>query len=83
MSALQEFLHKQLQASLEFDDDIENNFKGGLVVGWVVCVEVLPQPGQGHDDGTMLIALAAEGQRSWTTKGMLVDAMDMERSGGL
>ena len=79
MSKLQDFLHEKLQESLAHDEpeDDEESWEGGIVTAWVVIVAVMPPP---HvDDRPHLLALAAEGQRSWETKGMLMDAMDMER----
>ena len=83
MSKLQDFIHEKLQESLEHDEGTpeEPSWAGGVVTAWVVIVAVMPPP---HiDDRPHLLALAADGQRSWETKGMLLDALDMERSGGL
>lgn len=81
MSKLQDFIAAKLQESLEHDDDIVDSYAGGVVTAWVVIVECMPPP---HvSEHPVLLALAAEGQRAWQTKGMLLDAMDMERKEGL
>lgn len=83
MSKLQDFIAEQLQASLQYDeaDDDGPSWTGGVVTGWVVIVEIMPPTHIG--EYPVLLALAGEHQRTWQTKGMLVDAMDMERRAGL
>lgn len=81
MSKLQDFIAAKLQESLEHDDDLEDSYAGGVVTAWVVILECMPPPNV--SEHPVLLALAGEHQRTWQTKGMLVDAMDMERKEGL
>jgi hypothetical protein len=83
VSKLQDFIAAKLQESLEHDeaDADSESWAGGVVTAWIVLVEVMPPT---HvSEHTVLLALAAEHQRTWQTKGMLIEAMDMERREGL